>query len=181
MNGNSHFVFGAAAASSAAILIGADQNTTTLLLSTALIGSIFPDIDNPQSHFGKLTKPVSTWISRFQKCAGKTGRNHRWIFHDLGLYIMAAAISLPFIPALFGFYLGLLSHFILDSLNPAGVRLFGKYICFSKIPSDSKLARGVTWILTVAIIGASIGWVAVNGPVDVAAVERLLSHTKASF
>lgn len=155
MNGNCHFIFGAAVAASAAIVTGADQNTTTLLLATGLIGSVFPDIDNPKSHFGQLTKPVSTLIGQAGKITGHTGKRHRGLFHDLGLYMLLAIASYNFVPALIGFFLGILSHLILDAMNPAGIKIFTKYFSIGKVPSDSKLAVCISWGLVIATIGAA--------------------------
>ena len=71
MNGNCHFVYGAAVGSmlalnldkiSTAIHINNSAETATLLVLGGLIGGIFPDIDNPSSYMGKLSSPVSKFL-----------------------------------------------------------------------------------------------------------------------
>lgn len=166
MNGNCHFIYGAAVATSAAIITGADQNTATLLLATGLIGSIFPDIDNPTSHFGQLTKPLSTIIGNVGKITGHTGKKHRGIFHDLGFYLILAALSYEFVPALIGFFLGVLSHLLLDSMNPAGIKIFGKYFSIAKVQSNSKIAVYISWILVFVTIIAAVLFRYFVGPVN---------------
>ena len=89
-----------------------------------IIGSVLPDIESPTSKIGRKLKPLSTIIYMLSKPFGKTGENHRGIFHDLGLAILLCFASYFYFPELFGFWIGVLTHLVLDSMNPSGVPFF---------------------------------------------------------
>ena len=81
MNGNCHFLYGAAVGTAIAVNLNhivtilpnvtATPETATLLIMGGLIGGIFPDIDNPSSHMGQLSAPVSTVIGAINNKVGK--------------------------------------------------------------------------------------------------------------
>lgn len=131
MNGNCHFVYGAAIGSMAALNIdnlatvlpnvSNSPETATLFVLGGLIGGIFPDIDNPSSYMGKLSAPISTIIGEINELLGKTGANHRGILHDPTIYLIGIVLSYMFFPPLIGFFIGCLSHIFLDMFNPKGV------------------------------------------------------------
>ena len=82
-----------------------------------LIASIIPDIDSYKSKIGKKIKPLSFLINIFL--------GHRGIFHSLFLLIPISvfiAIINPEIAA--AFFIGYLSHLVLDSLTSEGVMFF---------------------------------------------------------
>lgn len=164
MNGNCHFVFGAAvgtaialnASSVAEVLpnIVPSSETFTLFVLGGLLGGIIPDIDNPISYIGKLTAPISTAIGKVSELFGKSGSNHRGILHDPIVYIAGLVLSYFYLPSLVGFFTGCLSHVFLDMFNPSGVPfLFGvKRLRLAKIPSGSKTGTIVTWISAVIVL-----------------------------
>lgn len=153
MNGNCHFVFGGACVAMLALNMDMDATQTTLMITGGLLGSIFPDIDNPNSHFGKLTVPVSTAIHAIAKQFGKTKERHRWIFHDIGFCIAGLVLCLMSFQPLMGFCIGYLSHLILDGFNPSGISFFlVKRLHFGRIPSDSKTAVVVSWVATAIVL-----------------------------
>lgn len=158
MNGNCHFIFGTACVTMVALNAGADTTTTTLLITSGLIGSIFPDIDNPNSHMGKLSVPLSTIICKCSSWLGKSGKEHRGIFHDIGIYIVGLVLCYFFFPQMIGFFVGAISHLILDCFNPSGIPfLFGvRNIHLGKIPSGSKRAIVFTWVFTVLVLTCGI-------------------------
>lgn len=157
MNGNCHFVFGASVALSSALMLRLDSTNACLLISNCLIGSIFPDIDNPRSNMGQLTAPISTVIGKIGKSMGKVGSKHRGVFHDPALYMLGFAVSYFFCRPLIGFFIGAFTHLFLDAFNPAGIRLLGvKYINFAKFPSSSNVAKNFTYTLTVIVLLAGI-------------------------
>ena len=90
MNGNCHFVFGAACGTMLAVNadkietvlpnITASPSTATLFVLGGLIGGILPDIDNPDSYIGKLSVPLSSFIGSVQKVFGRTDSRHRGLF-----------------------------------------------------------------------------------------------------
>ena len=168
MNGNCHFVFGAAVASAAVMnldklsemfpQVSCDSTTATLLIMGGLLGSITPDIDNPTSHMGRLSYPVSKWISNIGALTGKEMMHHRGILHDLGLYLLALGLCYFYFQPLCGFFLGCVSHTFLDLFNPAGVPVFGRHLRLAKIKSGSKASIILTWICVGAalILGGCI-------------------------
>lgn len=83
-----------------------------------IIGSLLPDIDNPESIIGTLFKRLSEKI--YEKC------NHRGLTHSL---LFAAPLMV--IPSL---GIGVLSHLVLDLLTNNGVQLMypskNRYVLF---------------------------------------------------
>ncbi len=158
MNGNCHFIFGASVGALASGILQTTPAETTLIISTCLIGSIFPDIDNPRSHFGQLTKPISTIIGKVQKWEGKKEYQHRGILHSLFLYVALLIVSYFFCPYLIGFFIGALSHLFLDMFNPSGVPVFlFKRIRLAKLPSSNeKGCLILSGIFTALVIGITI-------------------------
>ena len=166
MNGNCHFVYGAATGSMLALNVAniatvlpnvtATPETATLLVLGGLIGGIFPDIDNPSSHMGQLSAPVSTVIGAINKKMGKIGSNHRGILHDPFVYIAGLVLCYFFFPPMIGFFLGCLSHLFLDIFNGKGIPCGPiKRISIARIDGSSPAAIAITWvcIFFVLVIG----------------------------
>lgn len=178
MNGNCHFVFGASCTTALALNIESINkfivnspikfaNTNiefgaTLVASFimgGLIGSIFPDIDSPNSYMGKLSAPLSTIIGKISKWLGKSGYRHRGVFHDVSLYIIGLVLSYYFAPYMIGFFVGALSHLFLDMFNPVGVPCFiarRGFVRLGKIESGSKLSIWFTYSLTFLVLAIGI-------------------------
>lgn len=180
MNGNCHFVFGTAScvlASRVAIALSRMELSqffipidkivyesydpkmmVVAIVGLGLIGAIFPDIDNPKSLFGKLTYPVSKWISKIGTVSGHIYGNHRWVLHDVGFYLilMIGLYLIEFLMPMIGFFVGVFSHLALDSLNPSGIRIFGRVVRIAKIHSNSRLAVHLTWILSGIVMSAAL-------------------------
>lgn len=171
MNGNSHFTFGTAlgyATVAAAntlelnnlvshpvfhITLDNSAYFSICFIATCLIGSIFPDIDNPKSNFGQLAAPISTVVGKVGKLTGKTGQHHRGIFHDPAVYLLGLILSYFYCLPLIGFFIGALGHLALDAFNPMGIRFFGtKFIRFGKIPSGSKESKIFTFLLSFVVL-----------------------------
>lgn len=163
MNGNCHFVYGASIAIPIVLIANLNVEAGTLLISTALIGSIFPDIDTPDSTFGTLSRPISTVIGKVSKVFGKTGYNHRGILHDMSLYLAGFVLSLLYCPALFGFFVGALSHLILDMFNPMGIPvLFVTKVRLGRIKSGSRESIVLTWVFTILNLAFGITYKILN-------------------
>ncbi len=147
---------GLACGVSLSFITKADPLATTLLISTSLIGSIFPDIDNEKSHFGQLTKPISSFICAF----GSKGYNHRGLFHSFLLYAFLGIIAYLYAPYLLGFFVGAISHLILDAFNPAGDPLFPflskPRLHLANIPSQSGLCTVISFVFFILILAFGI-------------------------
>lgn len=117
-----------------------------------IVGGLFPDIDNPTSHTGRLTSPVSNWLGKLSDYMGTERYHHRGLLHDPFIYITGLILSFFFLPALMGFFIGGISHtLMLDAFNPLGVPwFFGKRrLKLGNIPAGSKKARALTWFQVV--------------------------------
>lgn len=169
MNGNCHALFGAAVSTSIAINLHQISNLIpnisdapegiTLMILGGIVGSIFPDIDNPTSYMGRLSSPVSNLIGTIGSLTGKTGSHHRGLLHDPAVYIIGLVLCYFYFTPLLGFFIGCLSHLFLDMFNPSGVPfLFGfkKRMRFMKIPSGSTQSVILTWVNVVMVIAFGI-------------------------
>lgn len=167
MNGNCHFIYGAAVGT--ALAANADKiatvlpavtntpETATLFILGGLIGGIFPDIDNPSSHMGQLAAPVSTIIGAINKKLGKVGSNHRGILHDPITYLIGLVLCYFFFPPMIGFFIGCLSHLFLDMFNAKGIPFFFiKRIRLAKIESGSAASIVLTWLCIVFVIAIAL-------------------------
>ena len=166
MNGNCHFIYGAAVGSalalnldkiSSVISISNSSETATLFILGGLVGGIFPDIDNPNSYMGHLSAPISTLIGKINEKLGKVGSNHRGILHDPIIYLLGLVLSYFFFPPLLGFFIGCISHIFLDMFNPKGVPcLFVHRIRLGKFNSGDSSSIVFTWICVILCIGIGI-------------------------
>ena len=94
-----------------------DVQNKIIFIVIMLITSALPDIDSYKSKLGKKIKPVSFLINIFL--------GHRGIFHSLFLLILISmVIAIINIEIAVAFFIGYLSHLVLDSLTPEGVMFF---------------------------------------------------------
>lgn len=163
MNGNCHFVYGAAVGT--AVAINLDKVTTiisnitntpetaTLFILGGLLGGIFPDIDNSSSHIGQLAAPVSTVIGAINKKLGKVGSNHRGILHDPITYTIGLVLCYFFFTPMIGFFLGCMSHLFLDIFNGKGIPCGPiKRISLARIDGNSTTGVVFTWVFVFLAI-----------------------------
>lgn len=108
------------------ILIGAP-----LLLYTARLGSLLPDIDHPKSMIGRKVPSLSNFIN---KSVGHRGATHTLCAMILvALILSIMTIFLPINMRLYGWIvvlgmtIGYLSHLFLDTLTPKGIPLFAPF------------------------------------------------------
>mgnify|MGYP003412891621 CR=1 FL=1 len=107
---------------------------TSILMASTFIGSVFPDIDHRGSYIGRKFKITSFIIS---KTVGHRGATHSplvlFLLSGLLMFISKTGIinlNLPesLLPYIYlgigGFFLGSISHLLLDALTPAGIPLF---------------------------------------------------------
>ncbi len=81
-----------------------------------LAGSVFPDLDSNKSTYGRylIFRPFQFFIK------------HRGILHSLFMAVFLSLIANYFLNS-FGFFIGYISHLLLDSFTKQGVALFWPY------------------------------------------------------
>lgn len=169
MTGNQHLIYGITLTGMAAlnldkiapllfITLETTPETKLLLLMGGIIGSVFPDIDNPDSYIGKMTRPVSTVIAAVSSLFGKTGYKHRWVFHDIGLYTAGLIWSCLYFTPLIGFFLGCISHAFLDGFTTEGVPVFFvAKLRLGKLKADSILSSVFVFAQAVIFLLLGVG------------------------
>ena len=83
------------------------------------IGALLADIDHPHSMINKLCFPIGYPLSRCCK--------HRTYTHTIWFALFITFLNFCLISSLYyilGCFIGMLSHLVLDSLNPTGVAWF---------------------------------------------------------
>jgi inner membrane protein len=86
-----------------------------LFMTFVMIASALPDIDHPDSKFGKWVKPIG-WLFE-----------HRGFFHSLfavALFSFAAYYFTQQKIVLFAVLIGYVSHILIDSINHKGIMPF---------------------------------------------------------
>lgn len=131
MTGKTHITAGLAA--SIALGMNAPQ------IALAAFGSLLPDADHSGSTLGRLIKPVSRHI------------RHRGITHSLIFLVVSTLVS-PYIG------LGVLTHIVLDLLNPNGVELLYPWKKNIKVPVISRFIKtnGIIENLIFAVLSVAI-------------------------
>ena len=147
MLGNTHMSFGLASASVAVYftpyltpLDFLDPIEIFLFYMFCLLGSIFPDIDEPQSKIGRKTLGASNLI--------KTFFGHRGLTHSL---ICFAAL---------GLFLGILGYFLIvsDSLNQILVNGINSYILTNNLSKEPLISHLASQSIIICICGFLFGW-----------------------
>ncbi len=106
-----------------------------IFIVVLLIASALPDIDSYKSKLGKKIKPISFLINILL--------GHRGIFHSPFLLILISmVIAIINIEIAAAFFIGYLSHLVLDSLTPEGVMFFYP---FSKKRTKGFIRTGSLW------------------------------------
>lgn len=137
MTGKTHLLGGIMFGAGTAIAIQSDPISAGILITSATVGSLVPDIDHPNSMISRKL-PLLSWIyqfvalidkgvSKLLKTSYKAG--HRGITHSLLVYLAL------FIPVLFcvesyelfllfsGLILGAISHIAFDMCNYGGDKI----------------------------------------------------------
>jgi len=127
MTGKTHIIGGIALGTLYSMKTGLLPEATAITTGLAVIGALFPDIDQPQSKLGRVIPFISIPIYKIF--------GHRGILHAPLLYLILGFLGLKFYNE-YSFYIiamliGVFSHLALDLLNPMGIPLF--YPCKKKI------------------------------------------------
>lgn len=167
MTGATHILGGIAAGVIGSSMMGLEGVSAVSFICTAIVGSLFPDIDLCTSKVGAKAKPVSFFISRTF--------GHRTLFHSPLLYAVIYLLLSHYFPGsyswIFAFTLGAASHLLLDMCNFKGIPLLYPYSKHYHIASIKTGGRGetifsVTLSMAVfAMIAASLSGVNIPVPV----------------
>ncbi len=143
---------------------------TALGLFAAVLGSLIPDIDHPKSfisHWNAFTEMISEGLS--------TVTSHRGFTHTvygLSIWLFLVGFVLNYFhmsifgPVLFGAAAGYLSHLVIDSLNPQGVRWMGKeggVHLKGPIDTGGKLEK---YLMPVLFIGLAVLYLRLTGKIN---------------
>lgn len=119
MTGTTHLLCGASAGIAFSLFTSSPVGTATLIVLAAGTGSLLPDIDTATSKLGQKTAPVS-WVIRILF-------GHRQMFHSATFWALPILALLYLFPGastlVMAGAIGVITHLLLDSLNPAGVPL----------------------------------------------------------
>lgn len=114
-----------------------------LFFSGVAIGSLFPDVDEPNSFVGKSFKPISSLISMFT--------THRGFTHNVKGIVSVAVICLTtgiFLKSaqwnlfLLGFFLGYIFHIVGDAMTFSGIRNFCCRKTLKLLPASLRFKTG---------------------------------------
>lgn len=158
LDGRCHTIFAIGTGISASSICSVQPENAILLISFCILGGLAPDLDSRSSTISRLTKPLSSPIYWFAELTGHKGWNHRWLLHDPVVAVLLALWLVPKFPFLFGFFLGMLSHQVLDSFTKLGIPIaFGiLHLNVARIKSSqTKCCVFVTFVLTAGMLIAS--------------------------
>jgi inner membrane protein len=96
---------------------------TPLTMGCMVFGSLFPDIDHPQSYLGSRIWPISWLIKKGFKHRGATHSLLFTAFFGAAFFVLVQMIEGLSLAPLVCFVLGYLSHLFADSLTNSGVPL----------------------------------------------------------
>lgn len=121
MTGKTHFIGGLAVGFATSYVFNFDTTLVNLGLwyGACGLGGLLPDIDHQHAPISKILFPIS-WAIRKKW-------SHRTMTHSLIFLFLIPLLLLVFTRNLYiimGIFTGILSHLIMDMLNPTGVPLF---------------------------------------------------------
>lgn len=100
------------------------QQTINLYLIAAAVGSLLPDIDHPKAYVSRRH-----WMAHGASHLLEAVAHHRGLTHSLLALVLLSGITIAGLNYLradvyltIPFALGYLSHLLIDSLNPSGVK-----------------------------------------------------------
>lgn len=97
-----------------------DAINQALVVAMSILGSLIPDIDHPRSYLGRR---LIVFSFGFNKLFGHRKLLHSPVFYGI-LFAILALLNVVNIVTLLSLLVGILSHILLDMLNPQGVPIF---------------------------------------------------------
>lgn len=119
MLGKTHLAAGFCAGAAISATHFLTPTEAVVVTAGCMLGSLLPDIDQKNSMISQTVKPVGTVVSAV---AG-----HRKLLHDPVLYLLVMTAVWFFVPQVFPWLIpvsiGVMTHLLLDTLNPMGIPL----------------------------------------------------------
>ena len=154
MRGRDHLILGAALGAGMALAVkGPTSQGAIGIMMPCILGSIYPDIDLPDSTLGFFLRPLSEPLNHFF--------GHRGFVHSpLHLFLLACLFNWILSPLIFSEYLvtsfviGYLAHLIQDTFTRGGVPWlwpFNYKFHFSDLSSNNPI-----WSIGTAVVSAVI-------------------------
>lgn len=172
MTGKTHLAVGVGAGITIGItsaLSGCNPTIAVLSAASCAIGSLMPDIDSRKSKAGKEMKITSFFVN---KIFGHRGFVHSPLCLAIFTIPLIAGLKLTnyneFIPLVFGFIAGYISHLVLDTMTKGGIPwlypISKNKFSLCKIRSGSFLEILIAFVVLALFIAGYLGvWSLLNG------------------
>ena len=156
MTAPTHIAFGLLTVASSFSLFSMSFHRNLPAVACAIIGSLLPDVDSPNSYIGRLMPFASIPIER------RWG--HRTITHSLLCMLALSVVTLPLLAWDTACYaailIGYMSHLIADSTTKSGVPLFYPHpaVCVFpgsaryRVKTGSLMGEGVVFVVVVMLL-----------------------------
>lgn len=168
MRGREHLVFGITTSATLALAMYSPDSVyfahPAIFTGLAAVGSLFPDIDHPDSTISRKCRLLSNVVSLFIK-------SHRTYTHDLALILPIAILLSTHYPIILGFFFGYIGHLIMDLLTVSGLPFFYLFQKksihitpkWARFKSGSVVAMLFTYLLSGGVLAA--GYYFTNGTI----------------
>ena len=134
MTAPTHIAFGLLTVASSFSLFSMSFHRNIPAVACAIIGSLLPDVDSPNSYIGRIMPFASIPIER------RWG--HRTVTHSLLCMIALSVVTLPLLAYQSACYaavlIGYMSHLIADCTTKSGVPLFYPYPAVCVFPNSAR-------------------------------------------
>lgn len=175
MMATTHRLGGIAVGATTAALLHTDTIGSVIIFIGALVGCIFPDIDNRHSRISRkmpitalvvsvcqcIIRIITSFLPKKQKRYIKSLAGHRGITHSLvGSMVLPAIVILIglliklktgyILLASLGIFVGCLSHLILDMLS-GGVPLFMPFSTERSVIAEIKTGGYMEWLFRLSL------------------------------
>ena len=156
MTAPTHIAFGLLTVAGSFSLFSMSFHRNLPAVACAIIGSLLPDVDSPNSSIGRVMPFASIPIER------RWG--HRTITHSLLCMLALSVVTLPLLAWQSACYaaiiLGYMSHLIADSATKSGVPLFYPYpaVCVFpgsaryRVKTGSLMGEGVVFVVVIMLL-----------------------------
>lgn len=163
MKYKTHVAGGLVAGVVALSLMEDNSGVELAVMTGAVIGSLFPDIDHKGSYIGRRMKATSHIASSLFGHRGITHSPIMMTFFTLLLFLTSELFIASTLVDLWllGFYMGILSHIFLDMLTKGGVPLL--YPFSKKKIALTKMKTGSIWeTMVFVVLILTLGYFGVN-------------------